>query len=1274
MRNLYITILLSFFGLTAFGSEWINIRSQQPVPAKTELVSSNITTSVVHFSLDGYNINRVKTQLGDAVTISVGEATPILIKGAPDLPKITSSLIIPDEDIMDVEVMASSYTDYEGITVAPSKGNLTRDIDPASVAYEYGRPYSENNFFPGKQAELRDPYILRDYRGQTVVVYPFAYNPVSKVLRVYTDITVKVYSKGHNGINTLNRSSYPARVDNDFKTIYDHRFLNSTNTDYTPLGDYGKMLVISYGSFMTAMQPFVDWKNQMGIQTEMVDIATIGNTASAIKTFVTNYYNDNGLTFLLLVGDAAQIVTNTSGSIAGPSDNAYGYLVGNDHYPDIFVGRFSAETVDHVNTMVQRTLEYEKTPYIAEDWFSKGIGIGSDQGPGDDGEYDYQHIRNIRTDLLGFTYTAVAELYDGSQGGEDQSGNPTPAMVSSFVNPGSGIINYTGHGSDQSWGTTGYSNSNVNQLTNNHMWPFIFSVACVNGNFPGGTCFAEAWLRAKNSTGPTGAIATFMSTINQSWNPPMEGEDEMNDILVETYPNNIKRTFGGVAINGCYKMNDSYGSDGSDMTDTWTIFGDPSLNLYTAMPQPVAATHEGQIFLGSSEFVVNADAEGALVGLSKQNQLVATGFISGGAVTLTFPALEEPDTLQLVITGFNRLAYTADIPVIPNSGPYLIYTAHSISDAAYNNNGLADFGETVKISLGLKNIGILDAENVNVTVSTTDEYIQLTDSTEACTLIPASDTVTITDGFEFSIPDNIPDLHTMNFHYVAVSDTNLWSGNFSVTAHAGVLQFGSFTINDAAGNNNGMADPGETFDVVVNVVNAGSAGIKNVGGQISFNDQFLVLLSANTQDYGDIPAGEIAARSFTVQADGSSPAGHVVSSAFAMNADQGLEASSAFSVVIGQIPVAVIDLDQNKNSGPVMLESLQSNNIYAQYLTAIPADLSGYQSLFVSLGTGSKKHVLSSAQGQLLANFLNNGGKLYMEGGDTWYYDPKTAVHSLFMINGIMDGSNDLSIELGQTGSFTEGLTLSYEGDNDFIDHIAPTGTAFSVYKNNSPYYITAVAYAGSNYKTIGSSFEFGGLVNGDFPATRNEYMLRIIEFFGILASPLNANFIAQPATICDGGSAAFTDYSTGGATSWEWSFPGGEPATSTDQNPVVVYAAPGAYDVSLTIGNGTTTNTLFKAGYINVEYCTDVAVNRNPAVSIYPNPASSSATITFEGMSGTVNLRITDALSKTVYSQANIPANASKTINVKGMAAGMYFVKVENNGKQLIRKLVVTK
>ena len=77
---------------------------------------------------------------------------------------------------------------------------------------------------------------------------------------------------------------------------------------------------------------------------------------------------------------------------------------------------------------------------------------------------------------------------------------------------------------------------NVNGLENGGKWPFIWSVACVNGEFHIGPCFAETWLRATGSDGsPTGALATLMSTVNQGWNPPMAGQDEMNAILAESY-------------------------------------------------------------------------------------------------------------------------------------------------------------------------------------------------------------------------------------------------------------------------------------------------------------------------------------------------------------------------------------------------------------------------------------------------------------------------------------------------------------------------------------------------------------------------------------------------------------------------------------------------------------------------------------------------------------------------------------------------------------------
>lgn len=874
MRKLLL-LLFAIFSVATFGSKWVGISSTQPVDAGKTLVSSDIQTSKIYFSLQGYEMTAVKTPKGTQYIIGVGNGTPMLVKNAPDLAKITASVIIPDKDQMEVRVVSSSYKDFTNIEVAPSKGNLYRDIDPATVPFNYGKTYSEDAFYPGKLAELHSPYILRDYRGQTVIIYPFQYNPVTKVLRVYTDITVEMYSTGKKGENILIRNKNRTTVNGEFQKIYKRQFLNTSNTKYTPVDEQGKMLVISYGDFMPAMQPFVNWKNQEGIETEMVNVSTIGTTASAIKTYIADYYNANDLAYVLLVGDAAQIPTNDGSGLGGPSDNAYGYILGNDHYPELFVGRFSAENLTHVQTQVQKVLTYEVNPPTSTDWFSTGIGIGSDQGPGDDNEYDYQHIRNIRTKLMGYTYTAVSELYDGNQGGLDEPGSPGPTDVATEVNAGASIINYTGHGSDISWGTTGFSNSDVTALTNDNILPFIWSVACVNGNFPSQTCFAEAWLRATHNGQPSGAVATLMSTINQSWNPPMEGSDQFNDILSETYQDNIKRTFGGISMNGCMGMNDAYGAEGDEMTDTWNLFGDPSLMVRTAMPQAINASHTPTIFLGSAQFSVTADAEGGVVALSIGNQFLAKATITGGVATLDFPALTALDTLHVVITAFNKLPYIANVPIIPAEGPYVTYNSFTVNDANGNNNGVIDFGENIAFSISLKNVGVEIAQNVTATLSTTNPYITITDDNEAYGNIEAGQTTSITDGFAFTVADSISDQLNILFTLTMTDGTDTWTSNFSAIANAPVLAIGNLSIDDAAGGNgNGRLDPGETATLAIAITNNGHSDAQNTLAQLTSSSQYITINTGNA-DLGTLTSGQTADAVFNITASANALIGSV---------------------------------------------------------------------------------------------------------------------------------------------------------------------------------------------------------------------------------------------------------------------------------------------------------------------------------------------------------------------------------------------------------------
>ncbi len=85
---------------------------------------------------------------------------------------------------------------------------------------------------------------------------------------------------------------------------------------------------------------------------------------------------------------------------------------------------------------------------------------------------------------------------------------------------------------------------------------------------------------------------------------------------------------------------------------------------------------------------------------------------------------------------------------------------------------------------------------------------------------------------------------------------------------------------------------------------------------------------------------------------------------------------------------------------------------------------------------------------------------------------------------------------------------------------------------------------------------------------------------------PPVANFSASTTNVIIGGSVTFTDQSSNGPTSWNWTFTGGTPASSTDQNPVVTYNTAGTYEVSLTATNALGSDTKTELNYITVSAC----------------------------------------------------------------------------------------
>lgn len=652
--GLLLTVCALLFTVSPASAAWVTLGGDQGVTVT--VLESTPQRIALEYKVGGFEQNDLTIDGRTYSMISLPGEAERLDRGLPELPLVARSVIIPENRRMDLRVTSLEYTDLHGITPIPSKGNLLRTVDPAQIPFSFDAFYAGSAWFPEQDATQREPYVMRDYRGTTVVVTPFRFQPSTGTLRVATRMVVELVDAGPGGANTLARAGALSAVDVSFDEVYRGHFLNygMQNDKYVTVPETGSMLIICSDAFASAMQPFVDWKNQSGVPTTLVLMSQVGTTSTHVKNYIANYYNQSSnpkLAFVLLVGDSGQIPTPSSDG--GSADPTYGKIVGTDFYPEVFIGRFSAENLAQVQTQVLRSVNYEKQPLLAGDaWYDRGTGIASNQGPGDDNEYDYQHIGNIRTDLLGYGYELVDGIYDP---------NATSAMVATAVNQGRSIMNYCGHGSQNAWSSSGFSSTHVNALTNDHMLPFIFSVACVNGQFASGSCFAEAWLRATHNGNPTGAVAAYMSSINQSWNPPMAAEDEANDLLVQ----DRARTFGSLCFNGSCLMIDQYGSGGASMFNTWHIFGDPSLRVRTKAPTAIVAAHADSILVGTTELQVATDCPNAILGLADGGRALGSAVAdsSGNATVVLLDTLSVGQALTLTVTGYNRIPHIAPITV-----------------------------------------------------------------------------------------------------------------------------------------------------------------------------------------------------------------------------------------------------------------------------------------------------------------------------------------------------------------------------------------------------------------------------------------------------------------------------------------------------------------------------------------------------------------------------------------------------------------------------------
>jgi hypothetical protein len=874
-------------------------------------LTSNRSEMLLNFAIDDYKITDVLIDGVKYSKIHFNHGVNTYKKGFAELPMLNATLQIGNENDVQLSVNENDYIDIQLTNpLLPSRGTIYRNQDPKSIPYEIAPESLVDAWYPENLAENTEPFIFRDTRGVNIYVYPFRYNAAKNVLRVFKSVFVSVKEDNSKSTNAL-RTTVDA-IDATMNDVYKSLFINYNPSKFAnQIAELGEMLVIYTARDASAIQPYINWKKQKGFTVHTLEVATGTNVKSNILTA----YNSNpNLLYVQLVGDWADIKSDLGTSQTAPMDPMMGCVAGTDNYSELIIGRFSASTAAQVTVQVNKTINYERNPEVGGTWYKNGLGIASDEGEGngDDGEMDKTHMDIIKNSkLLNYTYTNVASQYAPSA---------SAAGVATSVNGGVSVINYCGHGSETTFVTSGYSNTNINSSTNGSKLPFIWSVACVNGKFHmSGDCFAEAWLRKENG----GAVATLMATINQAWVEPMRGQDYFNDILTGGYnyttnPGNgtsttiadKRTTFGSISFNGTVLMlaQDYNGTNTRETFQTWTLFGDASLQVRTDTPAEMVTTHNPTMFLGASTFTVNCDFDGAMVTISYLNEeenvvVIGSGVAEAGSALITFDEpVVNPADLTVTVTGYNKIPYIGLVSAVPADEPYVVLNS-------FTTTASPNYGAQVGINVTLENISEVPytASNVTATITTNSEYATILEGSAVVGTIDPTQVVNINGIFEFEIANNVPDQTAIVFSITLTGEYNSenyeWIQNFTIKANAPIISIGNLTIDDAGQGTPNYLEPGETASVKVTLSNTGGAAIDDVDVELLAESLFLTITDGN--ETASVAANATAEVTFTVVANASTPNGLAVELSY--SAEKGIFAASGSKTInIGALPEIVI--------------------------------------------------------------------------------------------------------------------------------------------------------------------------------------------------------------------------------------------------------------------------------------------------------------------------------------------------------------------------------
>ncbi len=221
LMNILMVILLAGLA-TGAQAEWQSFTGQDASRPEVQVQQVRDNLTRLDVTLEGIDTETVTIQGAAYTQVRLPGHWWTLDAGDPELPYITSRLIIPDAGTPQVKVVDAVWREIATDPVVPSKGNLMRDVDPATVPYTFGEAYSQGGVFPEQAVQLSEPFIMRDFRGVSLRVNAVRWDADRGVLLALESATFTVETTGTGGIN-VKQARFSDGIDAQFANLYARR-------------------------------------------------------------------------------------------------------------------------------------------------------------------------------------------------------------------------------------------------------------------------------------------------------------------------------------------------------------------------------------------------------------------------------------------------------------------------------------------------------------------------------------------------------------------------------------------------------------------------------------------------------------------------------------------------------------------------------------------------------------------------------------------------------------------------------------------------------------------------------------------------------------------------------------------------------------------------------------------------------------------------------------------------------------------------------------------